>query len=162
MERPVCLYHSDYARRGRDFDLAKVSLDALVEQGWVDHPGKIGENVWGPAAQDDVNRIEAAFKNGDLGPLGRLDGHANQSQPEMEVAEAERRNLYERLRTQEDEIEHLKRQLREGREKEADIGSDARKLEGMREVRPVDHAVQGADVEGAKDEEDDNAEAMDL
>ena len=123
-------YHKEYAPRGRDFDMEKTSIQALIEQGWVDHPGKIGVNVWGPAAQDDINRMRDAF---DAGELEAIDAGPTivraVNTAEKEMAEIEREIAWEKLRTVEGENEALRRELRESKEKLADHRSDARKIE---------------------------------
>ena len=126
MPQNTRLWHKEYAgREGRRFDLEKVSLDTLVEQGWVDNPGKLGMNVWG-GPDSDMTDLKERFEREEIGAIEAV--VAETRADEMSRLETENKRAYERLRVQEDENEALKRQLREANEKLADHRSDAAKI----------------------------------
>ena len=155
MPQNTRLWHKEYAgREGRRFDLETVSLDALVEQGWVDSPAKLGMNVWG-GPDSDMNDIKGQFERKEVPAIGKA---VVLPRPGEEAAlhEAENKKLYERLRVQEDENTALKRELREAKEKLADHRSDAAKLadKHLGTAQPdgaADVAAQALEAEEAQD-----------
>ena len=122
-------YHKEYAPKGQIFDLEKVDDKLLEEEGWVDNPAKIGVNVWGAGKglDDAVQHISHEFEE------GRIKARDDNEAPvlpsvENERMAKERDALYERIRTQEDANENLKRELKESNEKLADHRSDLQKI----------------------------------
>lgn len=154
MPQETYLWHKEYAdREGRVFDLEQVSIDMLVEQGWVDNPGKLGMNVWG-GPDSDMTDLKQRFEAGEIGavePTGAVSG----SEALAQMA-AERDRGYKRMRVMEDENEALKRQLREANEKLADHRSDAAKItdKHLGTAQPdgaADAAAQALEAEEAQD-----------
>lgn len=126
--RETWRYHAEYAPEGQIFDLNKVSDTDLVAQGWVDNPAKIGNNMWGREDLDGpVQHTRDQLKNGDIDPVDKESRPAHGSQEENERHQIERDRLYGELRTKDETIAYLQRQLREGKERDADIRSDAAK-----------------------------------
>jgi len=137
-------YHPEYAPDGRTFDMEKVSLDMLKEQGWFDSPAKFGHNIWGPGGAASVQRTHAAQQRGELEAIGSPIP-VDTTNPDYQMMERERDYLHESLRSKEDEIEHLRRQLHESKEREADIKEEARRIAGQPDP---DHQVQVQEVPG--------------
>jgi len=146
MSKRQIMYHKEYAPTGREHELERVSLNALVQEGWVDHPAKIGVNLWGEAAQDQVNRTRDAFENGEIGPLDEIVAHPQTSAEEALMRE--NTLLHQGNRERDQEIDALKRELRESKEKLADHRSDAAKIE---ERKPTGPAIPGADLPAGGD-----------
>lgn len=135
------MYHKDYAPKGKIFNFAEPgpSQQDLVKQGWVDNPAKIGIDLWaeleGMSEEDrarrapSIRQIESDFDTGKLKAVEETPGVIPERlQDDAQRAMRERDDAFKALRVQEEENEALKRELREARQKEADLHSDAEKV----------------------------------
>ena len=126
MAQRTFLYHKDYAPEGQIFDLEKVSEAMLVEQGWVDNPGKLGINIW-TGDHAAMAELKNAFEKGDVAAIGSVVMRTESD--EKASAVRERNEAFERMRVLESENERLTREKNMAEEKLEDHRSDARKIE---------------------------------
>ena len=61
-------YHRDYPG-GREVDLNRTALREIAEQGYTEHPGMLGINLWGAGADADIERRRADFESGRTPPF---------------------------------------------------------------------------------------------
>ena len=134
MSENTYLWHKEYAPNGRIFDLERISLASLVEEGYVDNPGKLGINVWG-GENKAMTELKTKFERGEVKAIGTVVMEARHD--EIHNLKRENQKTYERLRTTEDENAALKRELRESKEKLGDHRSDGAKLEEKRAATQV-------------------------
>ena len=143
MPKNTMLYHKESAPDGEVFDLEKVAESALVEQGWVDNPGKFGHNIWGgpDAAMEPIKR---AFESKEVGAIESVAAHTPSN--EMDALRTNNSQLHEHLRVRDDENVALRRQLKESQEKLADHRSDAARIE---ETNPTTQVPVAGDTQDA-------------
>lgn len=126
MPQRTFFWHMINAPDGREFDIEKVSVKMLEEQGWVDHPYKAHSNPWG-GDSTECDRVYNEFKAGKIKAMGSYE--LDRTPSEMDILhQKEKEALYEQLKLQEEQTAALRRQLKEAREKEADEESDAAKI----------------------------------
>ena len=154
MSRPTYMWHAEYSPEGQVHDLDEVHESVLIEQGWVDDPGKIGNNVWGTVGSDEiVARKKEAFDRGDIKAVG------DDAMPSPgQVQENER--LVKQLDDTQHELDSLKAELsaeqtlRQNAEKQADLRADAaRQMGGGDGTAPPGGGGGGSDLSQQEREE---------
>ena len=131
------LYHENHphglAHEFKDgYNQEGKSLETLVEEGWVDNPGKIGVNLWGTEkAQAGVEQLRNDFK---AHRRPAIDSPQYQSdftqklQDDLLELQRENERLIRSNRDPKNNIEDRIKDFDEGQEREHDLISDAVKI----------------------------------
>ena len=128
-------WHKEYSgSEGRLFDMDKTSVDSLSEQGWVDHPGKVGINLWDEGNDGYILHLKNEHEAGRVNGIGGDGGGYATRDREMELKQQEIERLQEELRRQKEATESIRTKLslkerhKQSQEKLADHRSDANRV----------------------------------